>query len=64
MRHWPPSSPHVSGRYYERCHEVPANPLADDPELARKLWEFSEAAIAEALGRAPVTATPTNRRAP
>lgn len=43
----------VSGRYYERCHEVPANPLADDPELGRKLWEFSEAAIAEALGRAP-----------
>ncbi len=35
----------VSGRYYDRCREVPASPLADDAALARELWERSEAAV-------------------
>ena len=35
----------VSGRYYVRCREARTNPLADDPALARELWERSAAAI-------------------
>jgi retinol dehydrogenase 12 len=35
----------VSGRYYARCREARANPLADRPELADELWARSEAAI-------------------
>jgi NAD(P)-dependent dehydrogenase (short-subunit alcohol dehydrogenase family) len=39
------TSPEVAshdGRYYEKCKEVPCNPLADDPELAKTLWQKSE----------------------
>ncbi len=38
----------VTGRYYDRCREVPPNPLATDPALARELWERTE----DAVGRA------------
>ena len=41
-----------SGRYYERCQEAPANPLANDETLARELFVRSEEAIRTALGRA------------
>ncbi len=36
----------ASGRYYDRCREVPANHLADDPALGAELWAHSEAAVA------------------
>ena len=32
----------VSGRYFDRCREVPLEPVAGDAEAARKLWELSE----------------------
>jgi dehydrogenase/reductase SDR family protein 13 len=35
----------VSGGYYNRCREVSANPLADDPANAQELWRRSEAAV-------------------
>jgi NAD(P)-dependent dehydrogenase (short-subunit alcohol dehydrogenase family) len=38
------TSPEVAGstgRYYEDCREVPASHLAEDPDLARSLWEKS-----------------------
>jgi dehydrogenase/reductase SDR family protein 13 len=41
----------VSGRYYDRCREVPASRLANDEALARELWARSEAAVfGQALG--------------
>jgi hypothetical protein len=42
-----------TGRYYENLREVPCNPLAEDPPLARELWERTEAAIAGAAGGTP-----------
>jgi retinol dehydrogenase-12 len=33
----------ATGRYYDKCREVPAAPLADDVDLARRLWEKSVA---------------------
>jgi NAD(P)-dependent dehydrogenase (short-subunit alcohol dehydrogenase family) len=39
------TSPEVAsddGRYYDDCKEAPVNPLADDAELAKQLWEKSE----------------------
>ncbi|HUB06177.1 MAG TPA: SDR family oxidoreductase [Myxococcales bacterium] len=39
----------VSGRYYEKCQEKRASRLSDDPELAKKLFEWSEESIAAAL---------------
>jgi dehydrogenase/reductase SDR family protein 13 len=38
----------TSGRYYDRCREVPPNPLANDEALARELWVRTEAAVASA----------------
>lgn len=35
-----------TGRSYEKCREVPCNPLAEDEPLARELWTRTEAAIA------------------
>jgi retinol dehydrogenase 12 len=35
----------ISGRYYSRRREARANPIADDPVLARELWMRSEAAV-------------------
>jgi hypothetical protein len=40
------TSPEVAdhdGRYYDDSREKAPNPLADDPALARTLWEKSEA---------------------
>ena len=42
-----------SGRDYDNAREVPCNPLAEDPALARELWERTEAAIVDAAGGAP-----------
>jgi dehydrogenase/reductase SDR family protein 13 len=42
-----------TGRYYDRLREVPCNPLAQDPALARELWERTEAAIRAAGGALP-----------
>jgi len=39
------TSPEVAehdGRYYDDCKEVPCSRLADDPELAKTLWQKSE----------------------
>jgi dehydrogenase/reductase SDR family protein 13 len=41
----------VSGQYYYRCRQIRPNPLANDPALARELWDRSEAAIAQAWRR-------------
>jgi retinol dehydrogenase-12 len=41
-----------TGRYYDNLREVPCNPLAEDPALARELWERTEAAIAATAGGA------------
>ena len=38
----------VTGRYYDKMREVPPNPLAEDPGLARELWIRTERAIASA----------------
>jgi retinol dehydrogenase-12 len=41
---WCATSPDVAeqdGRYYDTCREKSPNPLADDAELARALWEKS-----------------------
>jgi NAD(P)-dependent dehydrogenase (short-subunit alcohol dehydrogenase family) len=35
----------ASGRYYEKCREVPPSPLANDEALARELFARSEEAI-------------------
>ncbi len=43
------TSPEVaehSGRYYDDCRETPASALARDEDLARELWERSEAWVA------------------
>ncbi len=37
----------VTGRYYKKSAEAPAAPRALDGEAARRLWEFSEEAVAE-----------------
>jgi dehydrogenase/reductase SDR family protein 13 len=38
----------VTGRYYDKSREVPPNPLAEDPALARELWTRTERAVASA----------------
>jgi retinol dehydrogenase-12 len=38
----------VTGRYYDRCREVPPNPLAESSALAEELWERTETAVAAA----------------
>jgi len=38
----------VTGRYYDKCHEVPPNPLAESDALAQELWARTEAAVAAA----------------
>jgi hypothetical protein len=35
----------VTGHYYDKCREVPPNPLADDEALAKELWARTEAAV-------------------
>ncbi len=37
-----PELANESGHYYQRSKRAPNNPLADDPALARELWERSE----------------------
>ena len=38
----------VSGEYFANCRPARCNPLARDRELAARLWEVSEALVAEA----------------
>jgi retinol dehydrogenase 12 len=38
----------VTGRYYDKSREAAPSPLAEDPALARELWERTEAAIGAA----------------
>ena len=42
----------ISGRYYDKSREVPPSRLAEDPALARELWERTEGTIASATGPA------------
>jgi hypothetical protein len=42
-----------TGRYYDNLRDVPCNPLAEDPALARELWERTEVAIGAAEGALP-----------
>lgn len=46
----------TSGRYYDKCREVPPAPLANDEALARELWTRTEAAIASAGELTPASA--------
>jgi NAD(P)-dependent dehydrogenase (short-subunit alcohol dehydrogenase family) len=32
----------VSGRFFDKCRETPLQPSAEDPIVARRLWELSE----------------------
>lgn len=43
-----PELARVTGRYYDKSREVPPNPLADHPALARELWTRTERAVASA----------------
>jgi retinol dehydrogenase-12 len=36
----------VTGRYYDRCREVSPSTLAENPALARELWDRTEALVA------------------
>jgi retinol dehydrogenase-12 len=45
-----PELGNTTGRYYDRLREASPNPLADDPALAKELWERTEAAIARDRG--------------
>jgi retinol dehydrogenase 12 len=36
----------TTGRYFDKQREVAPNPLANDPALAKELWERTEAAVA------------------
>jgi len=38
----------TTGRYFDKQREVAPNPLANDPALAKELWERTEAAVAPA----------------
>ena len=42
-----PEAAAENGRYFAGCRVARASPLADDEVLARKLWEVSEALVAE-----------------
>jgi retinol dehydrogenase-12 len=44
-----PSLRAQTGRYYDKCREVPANRVADDPELTRRLFAWSQESIRSAL---------------
>jgi NAD(P)-dependent dehydrogenase (short-subunit alcohol dehydrogenase family) len=35
----------ATGRYYDKCREVPCSPLGNDDALAKELWVRTEAAI-------------------
>jgi retinol dehydrogenase 12 len=35
----------TTGRYYDKCREVPPNPLANNEGLARELWDRTERAV-------------------
>lgn len=37
-----PEAASVSGRFFDRCREVPLDPVANDAAGARRLWELSE----------------------
>ena len=31
----------VTGKYFYKCKEAPTNPIAQDPDVAEKLWQVS-----------------------
>jgi NAD(P)-dependent dehydrogenase (short-subunit alcohol dehydrogenase family) len=37
----------VSGRFFDKCREVALDPAAQDPALARRLWDLSEQLVAQ-----------------
>ena len=41
----------ISGAYFADCNVAKARADADDPALARRLWEVSEAIVAGLPGR-------------
>ena len=43
----------VTGRYFRKCREVPAKPIAGDREVAQRLWEASELLCARSTPVAP-----------
>ncbi len=45
-----PELSQVTGRYYDKCKERRPNPLADDEQLAGKLWQRSEELVRATLG--------------
>jgi dehydrogenase/reductase SDR family protein 13 len=45
---WCATAPELAsetGRYYDKCREVPCSPLANDEALAKELWTRTEAAL-------------------
>lgn len=44
-----PGLSNVSGRYYDNSRESTPNPLAEDPALAKRLFDWSEEAIAQSI---------------
>ena len=43
-----PATAAVNGAYFADCNVARNSTLADDPELAKRLWEVSERIAAEA----------------
>jgi retinol dehydrogenase-12 len=37
----------ATGRFYNKSREAPPNPLAEDPALAKELWDRTEAAVGQ-----------------
>ncbi len=46
-----PSVKDTSGKYFADCNVAPSRKDADDPELAKKLWEVSEKIVSELPGQ-------------
>lgn len=44
-----PGEAQNAGLYYDKCKVTAANPIADDQALAKKLWDYSEEAVAAYL---------------
>jgi retinol dehydrogenase 12 len=42
----------VSGRFFDKCREVPLDPAAEDPVLARRLWEISDELVSRGGAKA------------
>jgi hypothetical protein len=37
-----PDAASATGKYFRKCKETPCNPIAEDGEIASRLWRISE----------------------